>query len=104
MVQKYGGVSIKRKSVLVIIALAISCISAIGQETTSSWTDKGVALSNQGNYNEAIKAFDEAIKLDPQNAKAWDYKGVALNALGKYDEAVKAFDEAIRLDPTKQKG
>ena len=42
-------------------------------------------------YDEAIKAYDEAIKLDPNIADAWNNKGwSALNGQGKYDEAIKA--------------
>ena len=54
---------------------------------------------NQGKYNEAIKAYDEAIRLDPKHAAAWNNKGIALNNQGKYNEAIEAYDEAIRLDP-----
>ena len=54
---------------------------------------------DQGKYDEAIKAYDEAIRLDPKYADAWNNKGTALNNQGKYDEAIKAYDEAIRLDP-----
>ena len=53
----------------------------------------------QGKYDEAIKAYDEAIRLDPNLAMAWSNKGNALTGQGKYDEAMKAYDEAIRLDP-----
>ena len=41
---------------------------------------------SQGKYDEAIKAYDEAIKLDPQYAMAWYNKGNALDNQGKYDE------------------
>jgi Flp pilus assembly protein TadD len=60
---------------------------------------KGIALGNQGKYDEAIKCFNDAIRLDPKNVDAWNNKGVTLVIQGKYDEALKAFDEAIRIDP-----
>jgi tetratricopeptide (TPR) repeat protein len=63
------------------------------------WNNKGVALKNLGKYDEAIEAFDRAIRLDPNDAPTWSYKGNAFNSQGKYDEAIKAYDEAIRLDP-----
>ena len=64
-----------------------------------TWYNKGIALYDQGNYDEAIKAYDEAIMLDPNYAYAWDGKGAALYDQGNYDEAIKALDEAIRLNP-----
>jgi tetratricopeptide (TPR) repeat protein len=54
---------------------------------------------NQGKYDEAIKIFDEVIRIDPEYSLAWNNKGYALSKQGKYDEAIKAYDEAIRLDP-----
>jgi len=53
----------------------------------------------QTGHAEDIQAFDEAIKLDPDDAGAWFNKGNALSDQGRYDEAIEAFDEAIRLDP-----
>ena len=64
-----------------------------------AWSNKGAALFSQGKYDEAIKCYDEAIRLDPKLAETWCNKGAALTNLGNYDEAIKACDEAIRLDP-----
>ena len=44
-------------------------------------------LSNRGKYDEAIKAYDAAIKLDPNYAAAWNDKGIALDESGKYEDA-----------------
>jgi Flp pilus assembly protein TadD len=59
-----------------------------------AWSNKGVALFSQGKYDEAIKCYNEAIRLDPNDAAAWYNKGVALDALGKTTEANAAFTEA----------
>ena len=45
-------------------------------------------LENQGKYDEALIALDEAIRLDPKFASAWNNKGFALEKQGKYDEAL----------------
>ena len=42
-------------------------------------------------------AYDEAIRLDPNDVAAWYNKGVALDALGKTTEANAAFTEAKEL-------
>jgi len=59
-----------------------------------AWNSKGIALTNLDRYDEAIMAYDEAIRLDPNNADAWNSKGNALTNQGKYDEAITAYDEA----------
>jgi len=54
---------------------------------------------NQERYSEAIQAYDEAIRLDPNSTVSWYNKGNALKSLDRYDEAIQAYDQAIRLDP-----
>jgi tetratricopeptide (TPR) repeat protein len=38
------------------------------------WHNKGDALYYQSKYDEAIKAYDEAIRLDPNDATVWTTK------------------------------
>ena len=49
------------------------------------WYNKGHVLYSQGKYNESVKAYDEAISLDPNDSGAWNVKGLALNDLGKHE-------------------
>ncbi len=51
-----------------------------------------------GKYDEAIKAYDQAISINPQYANAWNNKGVALQALGRTSEADAAFAKAEELE------
>jgi tetratricopeptide (TPR) repeat protein len=81
------------------ILLLVLMTSAQCQQTAEDWFNKGIALLGQGKYDEGIKAYDEAIRLDPSYVRAWNNKGLALFGQGNYDEAIKAFDEAIKLDP-----
>ncbi len=75
-------------------------LSTNQSDLAQEWIAKGDALYNESNYREAIKAYDEAIRLDPKLAEAWNSKGFALNRQGKCDEAIKAWDEAISLAPS----
>jgi tetratricopeptide (TPR) repeat protein len=50
-----------------------------------------VVLGKLNKSDEAIKAYDKAIEINPQDSDAWDNKGIALYILNKYDEAIKGF-------------
>lgn len=52
------------------------------------------------NFQEAIKAFDEAVKRDSGIAMVYNARGYAYLRLLKYPEAIADFSEAIRLNPT----
>ena len=68
-------------------------------KTAGAWNDEGVVLLRSRKYNEAIEAFDEAIRLDPKFALAWNNKGIVLELQGKFKEPLKHFEEAVSLDP-----
>jgi tetratricopeptide (TPR) repeat protein len=66
----------------------------------NSLNNNGFDLMNQGKYEDAIRAFDEAINIDPQLGKAWYNKGLALQSLGRYNEANAVFAKAKELGYT----
>ena len=47
----------------------------------------------------AKENYDEAIRLNPQNAKAYNNRGVSYHELGDYNWAIYDYEDAIRLDP-----
>lgn len=85
---------------IVLVFLLALMTSAQCQQTAEVWCNKGIALADQNEYDEAIKAYDEAIRLDPDDAEAWYHKGIALEALGKIAEATAAFIKADELGYT----
>ncbi len=64
-----------------------------------SWHNQGFIFGVNGDYENAMKYFDEAIRNYPRDADAWFGKGFVLYRQGKFNEAIKAYDEAIRIDP-----
>ena len=59
----------------------------------------GIALDQKGEMAEAIRQFEEAIRLKPRYANAYCNLGIALNKNGQVDKAIRQFQEAIRLKP-----
>ena len=52
-----------------------------------------------GQYEQLIRDFDEAIRIDPHDAVAYFTRGVGYIRIGQRERGVQDFDEAIRLDP-----
>src|SRR5512137_1603748 len=63
------------------------------------WLDKGNELCNDGQLEEAIKAYDLALSIDGTLVDAWNNKGIVLASSGKNDEALKCFEEALKISP-----
>ena len=61
---------------------------------------KGVKLSEEKKYVEAIACYDKVIELKPRSRAAWYNKANDLFHLDKYEEALTCYEKAIRIDPT----
>ena len=59
------------------------------------WYYLGRAKYSENRFEEAISAFKECLKRDPQNIKAQDNLGLSYQALGRLSEAVAAYRDAI---------
>ncbi len=58
----------------------------------------GIADTNEGNFPDAIKSFDESLKFNPSNEIPYFYKGICYHSLGKTDEAFENYTKAIELN------
>ena len=70
-------------------------------QTADAYNNRGSVYFNKGDYDRAIKEFDESIRLNPNDAIAHYNRGTAWSNKGDKDRAIKDYDEAIRLDPKK---
>ena len=61
--------------------------------------NRGAAYDTKGQYDRAIRDYDEAIELDRRQAVAFNNRGFANFNLGQHDRAIADYDEAIRLLP-----
>ena len=97
----------KARFVIVLMALAVLFVSAVAQENTAEgWFKKGQELFRNGSYDDAVKAYDKAIELEPNNATFYISKVPGLNMLAiltknqsKYNESLQAIDKALGIDP-----
>ena len=56
-------------------------------------------LYAQGNYEEALSAWEEAERNRSGSLNNWYKKGVALRKLGRHKEAIIALEEALKQNP-----
>ncbi|KAM6903091.1 tetratricopeptide repeat protein 33 [Xenentodon cancila] len=61
--------------------------------------DEGAQLAEQGRHWEAIKKWDEAIHLTPDNPQLYEMKSQVLTILHEVFPAVKAAEMAVKLHP-----
>jgi tetratricopeptide (TPR) repeat protein len=61
--------------------------------------DRGLTSHKNGKYDNAIKDFDEAIRLDPIYAEAFLSRGLAWRFKFDYELAIHDYNEAIRINP-----
>jgi len=63
-----------------------------------TYRDKGYALIQLNNYDEAIKTLDQGLALYENDEILWYNKGFALFKLGKYQDAINAYDKVLRIN------
>ena len=61
---------------------------------------EGNLLINKSKYEDAIKSYDQALKIDAKSVEALNGNGLAFNNLGRYQDAINWFDKALIIEPT----
>jgi|TARA_B110000263_G_scaffold199260_1_gene178266 Flp pilus assembly protein TadD len=59
----------------------------------------GIANLENGNFEDALSFFEQALLLNPDNPDLWNQKGVVLRSLGRYNEALECYNKSLQLDP-----
>jgi Tfp pilus assembly protein PilF len=68
-------------------------------DTVKAHVDRGFDRLQEQKFEEAIRYFDEAIRLDRRAARAFYGRAQSWHSLKETESALSDYDEAIRLDP-----
>jgi tetratricopeptide (TPR) repeat protein len=81
----------------ILFAVQLSCSS--DEDDKLRFLKKGNVAFQDNNTKDAIRYYEEALKIDSAYADAFYNKGLALASLNKYDEAIDAYTNAVNVSP-----
>jgi len=68
-------------------------------ESIEGWYNLGYAFTETEEFEEAVKAYDEALAIDNFIFEIWFNKGAALYALRDFEKAKECYEEALEINP-----
>ena len=67
-------------------------------ESIEGWYNLGYALTETEEFEEAVKAYDEALAIDNFIFEIWFNKGAALYSLKDFEKAKDCYEEALDIN------
>ena len=68
-------------------------------ESINNLIVSGKKQLEDGQYDDALNSFEQAILFNQKDPDLWNLKGIALRSLGRYDEAIECFNKSLEIDP-----
>ncbi|MBE9116027.1 tetratricopeptide repeat protein [Lusitaniella coriacea LEGE 07157] len=60
---------------------------------------QGEQLARSGDYEAALKHYNQSLEIDPSDYLAWIRRGCILTHLDRYQEALESFETALSICP-----
>ena len=92
----------QKSAATLAIALSIGTVSSCSPapKTAEDWQQQGIIQTQNGNLDEAIKSFDQAVLLEADSATTLVNRGLVRDELGDHEGAIADYSQAIALEPT----
>jgi len=89
---------------LILFSLTLITLNVIAQDkgSVSDLIKEGVQLNDQGKYTEAIDKYNEALKIDPENAQANYEVAFSMVLSGKGTDGIPYAEKAIKTTNSMQ--
>jgi tetratricopeptide (TPR) repeat protein len=68
-------------------------------QNVQGYVDQGMQASQAGRYDQAIQAFDQALKLKPNDPALISYKATVYYAKGNNSQAMQLCEQIIKQNP-----
>jgi len=90
------------RTLIAVLLIIYPFLTSLGQsdDAITSSMKAGIALHDKGDYEGAIKIYDEVIKKDPHFFLAYYEKSLSLVTAGKYQDCADLSREIIKQFPT----
>jgi tetratricopeptide (TPR) repeat protein len=88
-----------RKVIIPLVVILLFMANIVLAETAKEWFTKGYEASKAKKYDEAIKCFKKAIKINPDYGYALSCLGHVYSKKGMTDEAIVELKKAIKIIP-----
>jgi ATP-dependent Clp endopeptidase proteolytic subunit ClpP len=73
--------------------------NTIHPKTVITLNEKGLSFFQQEHLQEALVAFEQSLKVNPDQTSVWCYKGAVLRKLLRFEEALDAYKYALQFNP-----
>jgi len=83
---------------LAVVYISLQARSTAGLALSKEKAAAGMAAYKKGAFAKAAASLQEAVKLNPKNAKAQSALGQSYEATGKLDRAAKAYQDSLAVD------
>jgi Flp pilus assembly protein TadD len=98
----FVGILLAARFLLLFIWPFISSLQSpqhLQQSTVADSLNQGFRWYQKGNYDQAIKEYTAAIKMNPHSPDAFYGRGLSWYQKGNYDQAINDYTEVIKIDP-----
>jgi tetratricopeptide (TPR) repeat protein len=87
------------RSVIPILRNPVSNLVNIYSHAIDQIYENGKNYNNLGDYTEALRCYDKALLINPEDHNILSDKGLSLHNLGDYAEALRCYDKALLINP-----
>ncbi len=81
------------------LCLLVFLPGILNAQDVQKYVERGIERCETGQYDQALKDFNDALKMKPNDASLYDLRGMAYRCKGQDEQAVQDFNKAMELDP-----